>query len=160
MGYIADHLTQGEKIVFLTKRHWITSVPWPALFFIIGGLLLWLAIAREWSWIKYISYGLFIIGAVNLTYKIIVNASTEFGVTDKRVVIKTGIIWRRTQEVILQKVESIQVDQSIPGRLLGYGTITITGSGGSAEPHRNIAQPLQFRRAVQERIEAMPRDHD
>lgn len=160
MGYIADHLTEGEKIVFLTKRHWITSVPWPSISFIVGGLSLWLAIAAEWPWFKYISYAFFIVGAINLTYNIIVNASTEFGVTDKRVVIKTGIIWRRTQEVILQKVESIQVDQSIPGRLLGYGTIVITGSGGSAEPHRNIAQPLQFRRAVQERVEAQSPDHD
>ena len=160
MGYIADHLTEGERIVFLTKRHWVTSVPWPTLFFIVGALSFWLAKSAEWPWFQYISYGLFIIGAVTLTYNLVVNASTEFGVTDKRVVIKTGIIWRRTQEVILQKVESILVDQSIPGRILGYGTITITGSGGSAEPHRNIAQPLQFRRAVQERVEGLPRDHD
>ncbi len=161
MGYISDHLTEGEKIVFLTKRHWITSVPWPTLFFIVGGLCFWLAYkAEDWTWFNYIGFLFALIGTVTLTYNVIINASTEFGVTDKRVVIKTGLIWRRTQEVILSKVESIQVDQSIGGRLLGYGTIIITGSGGSAEPHRNIAQPLQFRRAVQERVEAGAKDHD
>ncbi len=160
MGYISDHLTDGEQIVFLTKRHWITSVPWPTLYFIGGALSLWLAIEAEWPWFKYIAYGLFAVGLILLISNLIVNAATEFGVTTKRVVIKRGLIWRRTQEVILQKVESIAVDQSIPGRILGYGTIVITGSGGSAEPHRHMAQPLQFRRAVQERVEISTPDND
>lgn len=160
MGYIADHLTDGEKIVFLTKRHWITSVPWPALNLTLGSLSLWLAISAEWPWFKYISYFFFIVGGLLLARNLVQNSSTEFGVTNKRVIIKTGLIWRRTQEVILQKVESIEVNQSIPGRILGYGTIIITGSGGSNEPHKNISQPLPFRRAVQEQVELLSKDHD
>lgn len=82
----------------------------------------------------------------------ITHKTSEFAVTDRRVVIKVGWIQRRTLETMLNKVEGIGVDQSIMGRMLGYGTITVTGTGGTKEPFTNIANPLEFRRQVQAQV--------
>ncbi|HKL96437.1 MAG TPA: PH domain-containing protein [Paludibacteraceae bacterium] len=74
----------------------------------------------------------------------------EFAVTNKRVMIKTGWINRKTFEMNHSKIESVNVDQGILGRILGYGTIRIVGSGGTKEVLPNIRKPLDFRRQFQE----------
>ena len=75
--------------------------------------------------------------------------SSEFAVTNKRVLIKVGLIRRHSLELLLQKVEGIGVDQTLTGRILGYGTITVTGTGGTRESFQRISRPLEFRRQVQ-----------
>jgi uncharacterized membrane protein YdbT with pleckstrin-like domain len=74
----------------------------------------------------------------------------EFAITNKRVIIKTGLISRKTFEMNNSKIESVNVDQGILGRILGYGTIRIVGSGGTKEVFPNIRKPLQFRKKFQE----------
>ncbi|MDD2986491.1 PH domain-containing protein [Flavobacterium sp.] len=74
----------------------------------------------------------------------------EFAITNKRVIIKTGLISRKTFEMNHSKIESVNVDQSIMGRILGYGTIGIVGSGGTREVFPNIKNPLAFRKKFQE----------
>jgi uncharacterized membrane protein YdbT with pleckstrin-like domain len=76
--------------------------------------------------------------------------SDEFVVTNKRVIIKTGIISRKTLEMNLNKIESVNVDQSIMGRLLGYGDVTIIGTGGTRESFPNIGNAVEFRKRFQE----------
>jgi uncharacterized membrane protein YdbT with pleckstrin-like domain len=76
--------------------------------------------------------------------------SDEFVITNKRVIIKTGLISRKTFEMNHRKIESLNVDQSILGRILGYGTLRIVGSGGSREIFPNIQSPLVFRKKFQE----------
>ncbi len=71
--------------------------------------------------------------------------TTEIAVTDRRVIIKRGFIRRATTEINNEKIESVDVRQTILGRLLGYGTITIRGTGTGLEPIDNIDNPLQFR---------------
>ena len=96
----------------------------------VGGGLFVIALAWAFAvWIRYVS--------------------SEFAVTDKRVIIKIGLLHRRTLEMLLIKVEAISVDQSIAGRIFGYGTIVVVGTGGTREAFENIASPLEFRRAVQ-----------
>ncbi len=80
-------------------------------------------------------------------------ATSEFAVTDRRVIMKTGVLTRKTLELNLVKIESIGVDQSLLGRMFNSGTITIIGSGGTREAFPSIGSPLAFRRAVQEAIE-------
>jgi len=77
-------------------------------------------------------------------------ATSEFAITTKRVIIKEGLIARRTLEMNLSKIETVNVDQSIMGRILNYGSITIIGTGGTHEVFHNIAHPMQFRKAFQE----------
>jgi uncharacterized membrane protein YdbT with pleckstrin-like domain len=79
-------------------------------------------------------------------------ATSEFAITNKRVIVKTGFLRRSTIELLLSKIESINVNQTFAGRLLNYGTIIITGTGTTHEPLYNIANPLDFRRQIQQQI--------
>jgi len=81
---------------------------------------------------------------------LIAKYTDEFAITNKRVIIKTGLISRRTFEMNHSKIESVNVDQAILGRILGYGTIRIVGSGGTKEVFPNINHPLEFRKKFQE----------
>lgn len=74
----------------------------------------------------------------------------EFAITNKRVIVKTGLIRRRTVELNLAKIESVNVNQSILGRILGFGSIQIVGTGGTRESFTNIRKPLTFRKKFQE----------
>jgi uncharacterized membrane protein YdbT with pleckstrin-like domain len=85
---------------------------------------------------------------------LIARATSEFAITNKRVLIKTGWIRRYSLETLLTKVESIRVDQSVLGRMLDYGTVIINGTGGSKESFHKIAEPMMFRRRVQDQISA------
>jgi len=75
---------------------------------------------------------------------------SEFVITNRRIIIKTGFIGRETFEMNLSKIESVNVDQSVMGRILNYGSITIIGSGGTRETFHNISRPMAFRKAFQE----------
>jgi uncharacterized membrane protein YdbT with pleckstrin-like domain len=72
-------------------------------------------------------------------------ATTELAVTDRRVIYKSGLLARHTLEMNRSKVESVDVDQSILGRMFGFGTIVVRGTGGSLEPMRMVSDPLRFR---------------
>lgn len=76
--------------------------------------------------------------------------SDEFVITNKRIICKTGIFSRKTLEMNLNKIESVNVDQSIFGRMFGYGTITIIGTGGTRESFPNIGSAVEFRKKFQE----------
>ena len=78
------------------------------------------------------------------------HATSEYAITNKRIIIKVGLISRRTLEMNLSKIESVNVNQSILARLLGYGSIVVIGTGGTRETFHNIADPLVFRRKFQE----------
>src|SRR5579885_515875 len=76
--------------------------------------------------------------------------TSEFVITNRRIVIKQGLVSRRTLELNLSKVESVNVDQGILGRILDYGTITVIGTGGTRESFADIAAPLEFRNQFQQ----------
>jgi len=76
--------------------------------------------------------------------------TSEYAITNKRVIIKVGLIRRRTVEMNISKIESINVDQSILGRILGYGDIAIVGTGGTKEVFDTVSSPIQFRKKFQE----------
>lgn len=78
--------------------------------------------------------------------------ATEVAVSNRRVLIKTGLLSRRSIEVLLRKVESIGVDESFLGRILGYGSVIVRGTGGMFETFDKIAQPNELRRQVQEQL--------
>jgi hypothetical protein len=155
MSYIDDHLLPGERIIYRTRSHWIL-LGWPILFVttgIIGAIALYLEFRAEYYWIAgavVAAVGLVIAVGPLLRYM-----SADFAVTDKRVLAKFGLVRRHSLETLLSKVEAIGVDQDVPGRLFGYGTITIIGTGGTQEVLPMIAAPLEFRRQVQTQIVAL-----
>jgi uncharacterized membrane protein YdbT with pleckstrin-like domain len=144
MGYVDDHLTKDEIVVARARLHWIVFV-WPALCAGIGLLLL----SGEAAAAGWLFLALAVLSGVPaaLSY-----ATSEFALTTKRVLVKTGWIRRRSFEVLLSKVEGIGVDQGILGRILGYGAVVVTGTGGSHDAFQRMTDPMAFRRAVQEQI--------
>jgi uncharacterized membrane protein YdbT with pleckstrin-like domain len=85
-----------------------------------------------------------------LTYK-----TSEFAITNKRVVVKVGFIRTNSIEVLLNKVEGIQVNQDILGKILGFGSITVTGTGGTKDPFYKIDDPMEFRKRAQMQIDVV-----
>lgn len=135
MSYIDENLMAGENVIYRAQLHWIIFTL-PVMLWILG-----------------LFHFIFVVAAVFTSISsLITYISSEFGVTNMRVIIKVGFISRRSFETLLTRIEGISVDQSIPGRIFNYGTITIMGMGGSREPFSTIANPLEFRRQVQEQI--------
>ena len=139
---ISQNLLPNEQITYRARLHRIIYL-FPTIMFVLGVLL---ALGGG-SWIAGGALG--VIGLVLLLPPWIKSSSSEFAITNKRVLIKVGLIRRHSLELLLQKVEGIGVDQGFLGRILGYGTITISGVGGTKEAFRMISNPLEFRRQVQ-----------
>ena len=90
-----------------------------------------------------------------IVFQFVPLSAPEMAVTNRRVVVKTGLASRKTIEMLLNKVESIEVNETPFGRLLGYGTIVLIGTGGTPEPFHQVAHPLEFRSQVQQQIEKL-----
>jgi membrane protein YdbS with pleckstrin-like domain len=172
MPSVDRDLIPDETLVYKTNLHWIVLVVPFALAAILGlaGLLL---LARpkfltdpfgDLADIRQSLFGgppgyLVVLGAVFIIVAVVVaigglwhRSSTELSVTNRRVMVKTGIVLRHTMEILLSKVESIEVDQTIMGRMLGFGSVVVRGTGGTPEPIQLIDNPQEFRKQVQEQI--------
>jgi uncharacterized membrane protein YdbT with pleckstrin-like domain len=130
VSYLERAVSADEVIEYTAKTHWIVYVL-PVLFIPLYG-----------------------IGLIFLFFAWLYTISTDLGVTNKRVIGKWGFISRRTIEQRLDKIEGVQVHQDILGRILNYGTIIVTGTGGSGTPIPNIANPLEFRSAVNDAMDS------
>lgn len=145
MSYVTDSLGPGETVVHEASIHWIVYF-WPLV-----GALVGLAAA-----IVFPPYGLVVL-AVTLLWLAVawfMSRTTELAVTSRKVVAKWGFIARSTIEQRLEKVDSVSVDQTFLGRVLDFGNVTIHGTGINATPIKMIADPLAFRRKVEQAIEA------
>ena len=115
-----------------------------------GETVLYRARISLWSLAHLIFFGVLllvvVVGLVLLVIAWIRYRTTEFAVTDRRIIAKTGLISRSTVELFLDKVEALQVEQSVMGRLLDFGTVTIHGTGATHEPFGNISAPLELRK--------------
>jgi uncharacterized membrane protein YdbT with pleckstrin-like domain len=147
MHYVRRVLQPGESVVHATRMHVIIFLP--AMLWFGIALVLFIAALRVDGDLsiggKALAAIALIFGVVAATPAFIRWASTELAVTDRRVIYKAGLISRHTLEMNRSKVESVDVDQSLFGRILGFGTITVRGTGGSLEPIRMISDPLTFR---------------
>jgi uncharacterized membrane protein YdbT with pleckstrin-like domain len=149
MRYVRRVLQPGETIVYSTKLHWLVYVN-AILLGMICIILIGGAIAtndvQNLSLALVIAAILFALLALAAALRgFIRRATTELAVTDHRVIYKSGLLSRHTIEMNRDKVESVDVDQSLLGRIFGYGTVVVRGTGGSLEPIRNIGDPLTFR---------------
>ena len=135
-SYVDSNLLANEKVLHRAR----TSV-WTLMPMILLGVLLLIAVV-----------GLFILLAAWIRYR-----TTEFAVTDRRIIAKTGLVSRRTVEMFLDKVESLNVDQSVAGRLFDYGTVTVRGTGATSEAFADISAPLELRKRFMEAADAYRR---
>jgi len=137
-SYVEGALVKDERIVHIGHISF-----WSMWHLITLGVLL----------IPVVGLGLVFLAVAYVRYK-----STELAVTTKRVIVKHGFIRRQTVEINLNKVESIQVDQGVLGRVFDFGTLVISGTGTSHAPISGIAQPMAFRKAFIEAQDGAKRD--
>lgn len=126
-SYVESALTKGEQVVYQGKVSIWSLVP-----LLLLGLI----------FLAFYGLGLLFWAAAAIRY-----FTTELAITNKRVIAKFGLISRSTIEINLQKIESIQVNQGILGRIFNFGSIVVSGAGNPQAPIPGISSPLQFRRA-------------
>jgi len=164
MSYVESNLVPGEVVIYQTRLHWIVMLGHIVICLLLGSLgvlLLYYAFSQtgiENGSLHIMEGGgvaLVVCGIVAILMGMVRRNATEMAVTNRRVVIKTGLTSRKTIEMLLNKVESIEVSETAFGRMLGYGTIVVIGTGGTPEPFQRVAHPLEFRSQVQQQIEKL-----
>jgi uncharacterized membrane protein YdbT with pleckstrin-like domain len=146
MAYVENNLLAGEKIFFRTHLHWKVFVP--SVLLLLTGIAL-TAGAIYQGFDPYLSL-LILVNPLGVLFQSYLTwRCSEFAVTDKRVLIKTGIVSRHTLETILTKVENIGVEQTLWGRVFNFGTLYVTGTGSTRETFPGIHGPLEFRKAIE-----------
>ena len=139
MAYVDSSLLPDEQIVYKATLHW--TIFWQCWVIILIGIVSLI--------FQPIVGGLIIfVGLLVGLRKFIEYKTSEFAVTTKRVIIKVGVFRRRTLELLLRQVEAISVEQTVLGRMLGFGSVTLTGTGGVREVFHNISSPLEFRKQI------------
>jgi len=155
--YIEENLAKDETLIYETKLSWF-------IFFWAGFWLFW-SLALLLIWV-YLGLSPFFVGKVVLVFSVLFfilaavlglmnyqdRQSSEFALTNKKVLIKTGVFSVKTFETQLNKISNISVSQGILERILGYGSVLIASSGGVQETCRRIGNPIEFKKKIQEHI--------
>jgi uncharacterized membrane protein YdbT with pleckstrin-like domain len=149
VGYVERHLLPGERVLYKTRLHWGLFVR-PTLVILAGiALTVLLRQVPDPPWLWMVGAAVTVIGLGWALVNYVEMMTSEFAVTTTRLIFKIGLISRYTTELLLSKVESIGVQQGLMGRLLNYGDLTVTGTGGAHEVFRRVRDPIGFRNHVQ-----------
>jgi uncharacterized membrane protein YdbT with pleckstrin-like domain len=152
MSYITRNLIVGESLIYETGVHW-SVLFWPVLIAMgIGAGAIACFVQNDPNFL-YAGAALVVVAAVLVAAAMVKRNATEIAVTNRRVIIKTGLVQRRSVEIMLPKVESIGITEPFLGRMLGYGTVVVRGTGGTPEPFEKIAHPSEFRKHVHEQAD-------
>ena len=128
-SYVNSVLANGESVVYETRLHW--------KIFVLPVVLIPFLIGIPW-----------------LLFAVIARYTSEFVVTSRRVIIKTGFISRQAFDISLNKIEGIIIEQGMLDRILGCGTVIVRGTGNASQPFRSVADPSAFERMIEEAAEA------
>lgn len=145
MSYTKRNLLSGEAVRYQASLHWIIFVP--TIFCLVLGFVFEEA-GLSWIFV--------LVGIISFSKALLRKLGSEFVLTNKRVVLRQGIISRKTVEILLARCEGISVDQSILGRILGFGTLVVT-TGGATSRFSLVKSPVTFRNRVNEEIDAFYR---
>jgi uncharacterized membrane protein YdbT with pleckstrin-like domain len=160
MSYVRKVLQPGETVIATGKFHWIIYLQ--AASFVLSGIVLFfiltLSSARNVvsnetgfsgrGFAALVLLAFLVLASISFVRAWFIQWTTELAITDRRVIYKTGFIKRITAEMNMDKVETVNVDQPVLGRLLNYGTIHIRGTGTGIEHLHRISSPLELRTAV------------
>jgi uncharacterized membrane protein YdbT with pleckstrin-like domain len=165
VSYIERNLSSGENVLYQTRLHWVVMIaPFCGAVLAaavgIGLLIRAVSTSNDTSGdAGTLAAGgglLLVVAAVIVAVAFWRRSKTEMAVTNRRVLVKVGLVSHASIEIMLAKIESIRVEQSVTGRIFGFGTIVVRGTGGTPETFSTIAHPLEFRRQVQEQIDKLP----
>ena len=166
MSYVEKHLIPGETLQYQTRLHWAVMLGHLliGMLFALAAIVVPLLLRPTPGPHRDSSGGTILfalvclaVAAILIGLGILKRSATEIAVTNRRVIVKMGVVSRRTLELLLPRIESVGVEESVIGRLLGYGTVTIRGTGGTPEVFEKIAHPLEFRQQVQRQIQGEAR---
>jgi uncharacterized membrane protein YdbT with pleckstrin-like domain len=152
MSYVQEVLQPGEEIRYQASIHWVTSLH--GIAWLVAAILVW-AFVPAWRSGFIVHAAALLLAAIGLFWLArawFYRWITEIAVTNRRVIYKRGFISRTTAEMHMDKIESVKIDQSILGRILDYGEVTILGTGTGTESlgkiDEPIAAPLQLRNHI------------
>jgi uncharacterized membrane protein YdbT with pleckstrin-like domain len=163
LSFVERHLISGEAVQYQTRLHWVVMLGHLLVALLLDAaavaLLLFYSRVRNspeahGDILLWVAIGALVISAIVFAIGAIRRNATEMALTNKRVIVKTGLATRRTLELVLGRIESIVVEEPTLGRMLGYGTVIIRGTGGTPEVFEKIAHPLEFREQVQSELAA------
>lgn len=166
MSFVERHLISGEAVQYQTRLHWIVMLGHLLVALLLDAaavaLLIFYSRVRgnpdaHGEILLWVAIGAFVVSATVFAIGAIRRNATEMALTNKRVIVKTGLASRRTLELVLSRIESIVVEEPTIGRMLGYGTVIIRGTGGTPEIFEKINHPLEFREQVQSQLAAPPK---
>jgi uncharacterized membrane protein YdbT with pleckstrin-like domain len=149
--YIDRIVNPGEAVLVRARPHWVIFLGAAPPLVLAIGVAVWARLSppSQVTLVAYLGSALLaVVGLVILFSRMLTWVTTEFGVTNHRVIVKRGLISLHTVEMNVDKVESVDVDQTIFGRMLGFGTVTIHGIGARWDPIPQITDPLGFRSAI------------
>lgn len=167
MGRLEEILNPDEKLLFHTRLHWLSCAPGALAVATIGGVAIALLalfarrplgdlFAQAPAAGSILAAGLLLVVIVPLLVVRFLVSTHEFGVTDRRVIARMGWMSVRTVDLSVAKVESLVIEQSPAGRMLGYGDVKVVGTGGTAESFRGVRDPIGFRKAVNQASDRGP----
>jgi uncharacterized membrane protein YdbT with pleckstrin-like domain len=155
MSYVTKVLQPGERLVHSTGPHWFVYLHAIGFAFlaVAAAILAFIVIDANANANAQLAASIALavfaaLAAIAWLRGFVRRCTTEIAVTDRRIIFKRGVLRRHTVEMNMDKVESVNVDQSIMGRIFNYGTVLIHGTGGDLEPLRNIAGPIELRNHV------------
>jgi uncharacterized membrane protein YdbT with pleckstrin-like domain len=152
MSYAKSNLSPGEKLVYHTTQHWILFIESVSII-LTAFLIFYLSnvyVGGEGAvYINYMAYATLFFGLFKFGHEYIRHHTSEFVVTTERVIIKVGVFQRTSLAMPLSKIESIEVNQTLMGQILDFGTIHITGTGTATSKFELINHPGTFRRKLQ-----------
>lgn len=151
-AYIDKSLVDGETVIARAHYHWLSWVL-PCLSLVVPillQLLSWIYVDYETrAWLNYLTFGLIVVGGFYCLWEVIRIRSTEIAVTDRRFIRKTGWISRNSAEIELRSIEEVGLKMTVMGRLLGYGALTIRGTGAGMVESPGLDDPRSFQKAIQ-----------
>ena len=146
MSYTTNSLTNGEEVKFTgTFSKWVLILDYVIIFSFVLPFTYFLGI--EAGLVLFLFLAFFTIGT-HVKY-----FTTEFSITNKKILCKVGLISRSTDELAMQKIEGVDVHQTIPGRIFGYGNIVISGTGTQQVGFWKVNNPLEVKKTLQQIIE-------
>ena len=148
-SYVEAHLLQGEQVLYKATRSPVAAYG-PSIVLALAAVILG-AVSHLVG--MFLIFG--VLAGVAALGGFLQIKSSEYALTDRRVIVKQGLIVRRSAEMLLGKVEGLSVDQNIFGRIFGYGSVTVNGTGGGRDPFKGIDKPFELRSAVQHQLEAV-----
>ncbi len=156
MDYLKKNLMLDEKIAYQTRLHWIVYAPWLALSACLGVMLF---VFRTDPTMRMVIMVLFVVCSAKTFFAFLRFFTSEVGITNKRVLGKTGFLLIESVDIMLNKVEAFKLHQSLFGYLLNYGHVEVIGIGGTKEVLELIPRPAFFRNNLEEQAVDLRQRH-